>query len=90
MFVTTKLWISDYRYDQALIGVDGCLRRLGLDSSTSPPPSAGTDQSTDGPAYTALEKALADERTRAIGVSNFSDNPSEPHARNERSRQSTK
>jgi diketogulonate reductase-like aldo/keto reductase len=31
MFVTTKLWISDYGYDQALVGFDGCLRRLGLD-----------------------------------------------------------
>src|SRR5438270_9633316 len=31
MFVTTKLWISDYGYDQALLGFDGCLRRLSLD-----------------------------------------------------------
>ena len=31
VFVTTKLWISDYGYDAALVGFDGCLRRLGLD-----------------------------------------------------------
>jgi diketogulonate reductase-like aldo/keto reductase len=31
MFVTTKLWISDYGYEQALVGVEGCLRRLGFD-----------------------------------------------------------
>src|SRR6476646_8491987 len=31
LFVTTKLWISDYGYDEALAGFEGCLRRLGLD-----------------------------------------------------------
>jgi 2,5-diketo-D-gluconate reductase A len=31
MFITTKLWISDYGYEKALVGFDGCLRRLGLD-----------------------------------------------------------
>src|SRR5215204_191127 len=31
MFVTTKLWISDYGYEEALVGFDGCLRRLGFD-----------------------------------------------------------
>jgi hypothetical protein len=25
MFVTTKLWIGDYGYGQALVGIDGCL-----------------------------------------------------------------
>ena len=75
MFVTTKLWISDYRYDRALIGVDGCLRRLGLDYIDlfllhQPVP---TEFDKTIAAYTALEKTLADERTRAIGVSNFSE-----------------
>jgi diketogulonate reductase-like aldo/keto reductase len=31
VFVTTKLWISDYRHDAALVGFDASLRRLGLD-----------------------------------------------------------
>jgi diketogulonate reductase-like aldo/keto reductase len=31
MFVTTKLWISDYGYDSALRASDASLRRLGLD-----------------------------------------------------------
>ena len=31
MFVTTKLWISDYGYEPALRGFGGCLRRLGFD-----------------------------------------------------------
>ena len=29
--VPTKLWISDYGYEPALHGFDGCLRRLGID-----------------------------------------------------------
>ena len=31
IFVTTKLWISDYGYDAAQVGFDASLRRLGLD-----------------------------------------------------------
>ena len=31
LFITTKLWFSDYGYDEALVGFEGCLRRLGLD-----------------------------------------------------------
>ena len=28
IFVTTKLWISDYGYEPALRGIEGCLRTL--------------------------------------------------------------
>ena len=31
LFVTTKLWFSDYGYEEALVGFEGCLRRLGLE-----------------------------------------------------------
>jgi diketogulonate reductase-like aldo/keto reductase len=31
MFVSTKLWISDYGYEPALRGFEGCRRRLGFD-----------------------------------------------------------
>ena len=31
LFVTTKLWMSDYGHDRALVGFDASLRRLGLD-----------------------------------------------------------
>jgi hypothetical protein len=31
IFVATKLRIGDSDYEQALLNVDGCLRRLGLD-----------------------------------------------------------
>ena len=74
IFVTTKLWISDYGYEQALVGFDGCLRRLGLDYIDlfllhHPVPS---DFDGTVAAYKAAEQMLADGRARAIGVSNFS------------------
>ena len=72
--VTTKLWISDYGYEQALVGFDGCLRRLGFDYINlfllhHPVPS---DFDGTVAAYKAAEQMLADGRARTIGVSNFS------------------
>lgn len=74
IFVTTKLWMSDYGFDGAHAGFDGCLRRLGLDVIDlfllhQPVPTHFED--TIG-AYKAMETFLADGRARAIGVSNFS------------------
>ncbi|MFE7422850.1 aldo/keto reductase [Rhodococcus sp. NPDC057529] len=74
VFVTTKLWISDYGYDGALKGFDGSLRRLGLDYVDLyllhwPMPS--DFEKTVG-AYRAAEKLLSEGRTRAIGVCNHS------------------
>jgi diketogulonate reductase-like aldo/keto reductase len=75
MFVTTKLWISDYGYEEALVGFDGCLSRLGFDYVDlfllhHPVPS---DFDGTVAAYTATEQMLADGGARAIGVSNFSE-----------------
>src|SRR4051794_39783160 len=72
LFVTTKLWISDYGYEQALAGFDASLRRLGLDYVDLyllhwPMP---TDFEATVGAYAAAEKVLADGRARAIGVCN--------------------
>jgi diketogulonate reductase-like aldo/keto reductase len=74
IFVTTKLWISDYGYEQALVGFDGCLRRLGFDYIDlfllhHPVPS---DFDGTVAAYKAAEQMLANGCARAIGVSNFS------------------
>jgi diketogulonate reductase-like aldo/keto reductase len=74
IFVSTKLWISDYGYDAAQIGFDASLRRLGVDHVDlyllhQPVPTHFDD--TIG-AYKAAETFLADGRARAIGVSNFS------------------
>lgn len=74
VFVTTKLWMTDYGYDRGLRGFDLSLRKLGLDYLDLyllhwPVPTA-FDQTLA--AYAALETLLAAGRVRAIGVCNFS------------------
>jgi 2,5-diketo-D-gluconate reductase A len=74
LFVTTKLWISDYGHEQALRACDVSLRKLGLDYVDLyllhwPVPS---DFGATVASFQAVEKLLADGRVRAIGVSNFS------------------
>jgi diketogulonate reductase-like aldo/keto reductase len=74
IFVTTKLWMSDYGFDAAHVGFEASLRRLGIDRVDlyllhQPVPTHFAD--TIG-AYTAAETFLADGRAGAIGVSNFS------------------
>jgi len=74
IFVQTKLWVSDYGYDEALHGFDVSTRKLGLDTVDlyllhQPLPQAFDD--TVG-AYKAVERLLAEGRIRAIGICNFS------------------
>ena len=74
LFITTKVWMSDYGADRTLRAFDASLRRLGLDYIDLyllhwPVPS---DFEPTIAAYRALEKLLAEGRVRAIGVSNFS------------------
>lgn len=73
LFVTTKLWISDFGYESALAAFNASLRRLGLDYVDLyllhwPVPTAFEATIAS---YKAAEKLLADGRVRAIGVSNF-------------------
>src|SRR6516165_2698881 len=73
VFVTTKLWLSQYGYDRALYGFDASLRRLGLEYVNLyllhwPLPS---DFEATIASYKAAERVLAEGRARAIGVSNF-------------------
>ena len=73
VFIETKLWISDYGYDQALHAFDKSAGKLGVDTIDllllhQPLP---TDFEQTIGAYKALETLLADGRVRAIGVSNF-------------------
>ena len=75
LFITTKLWFSDYGYDEALVGFHGCLRRLGVDYVDlfllhQPVP---TDFDATVAAYNAIETILSEGHARAIGVSNFSE-----------------
>jgi diketogulonate reductase-like aldo/keto reductase len=73
VFLETKIWISDYGYDETLHGFEKSAGKLGVDQIDllilhQPLPSA-FDKTLD--AYRALEKLLADGKARAIGVSNF-------------------
>jgi len=70
VFVTTKLWNDDQGHDEALRALDASLQRLGLDYVDLylihwPVPGARRES------WRALERAFADGRARAIGVSNY-------------------
>jgi diketogulonate reductase-like aldo/keto reductase len=73
LFVETKVWISDYGYEQTLHAFDKSAHKLGIEQidllilhQALP---GEFDLTID--AYRALEKLLADGKVRAIGVSNF-------------------
>jgi len=73
IFIETKIWISDYGYDETLHGFEKSARKLGVDQLDllilhQALPSA-FDRTVE--AYRALETLLADGKVRAIGVSNF-------------------
>jgi diketogulonate reductase-like aldo/keto reductase len=73
LFVTTKLWISDYGYDRALRACETSLRKLGLEYLDLyllhwPVPA---DFEATVASFQAAERLLAEGRVRAIGVSNF-------------------
>ena len=73
VFLETKIWISDYGYDQTLHAFDKSAGKLGVDQIDllilhQALPS-GFDKTLA--AYRALETLLKDGKVRAIGVSNF-------------------
>lgn len=73
IFLETKVWITDYGYQETLHAFDKSARKLGVDQIDllilhQPLPSA-FERTLD--AYRALETLLADGKVRAIGVSNF-------------------
>ncbi|MFF1839083.1 aldo/keto reductase [Streptomyces sp. NPDC058231] len=73
VFIETKVWISDYGYDQTLHAFDKSAGKLGVEQidlfilHQALPDRFDLTQE----AYRALETLLADGRVRAIGVSNF-------------------
>lgn len=73
IFVTTKMFPTQYGYDSGLKAFDASLARLGLDYLDLYllhwPVPADFDRTTA--AYRAAEKLLSEGRVRAIGVSNF-------------------
>ena len=73
VFLETKIWISDYGYDQTLHGFEKSAAKLGVDQVDllilhQALPSA-FDRTLE--AYRALETLLEQGKVRAIGVSNF-------------------
>src|ERR1700727_1429109 len=73
VFLETKIWISDYGYDETLHAFDKSARKLGVDQidllilhQALPSGFAKTLA-----AYRALETLLKNGKVRAIGVSNF-------------------
>jgi diketogulonate reductase-like aldo/keto reductase len=73
VFLETKIWISDYGYDETLHGFQKSAGKLGVEQIDllilhQALPSA-FDRTLE--AYRALETLLADGKVRAIGVSNF-------------------
>lgn len=73
VFIETKVWVSDYGYDQTLHAWDKAVGKLGvdyLDLFILHQPAPDRFEKTIS-AYKALEHLLADGRVRAIGVSNF-------------------
>ncbi|MFF5726781.1 aldo/keto reductase [[Kitasatospora] papulosa] len=73
IFVETKIWISDYGYDETLHGFDKSAAKLGVDriDLLILHQALPSDFDRTLAAYRALEKLLADGKVRAIGVSNF-------------------
>jgi diketogulonate reductase-like aldo/keto reductase len=73
VFLETKIWISDYGYDQTLHGFDKSARKLGVDQIDLLilHQALPSDFQATLEAYRALETLLADGKVRAIGVSNF-------------------
>jgi 2,5-diketo-D-gluconate reductase A len=73
VFIETKVWVSDYGYDETLHAFEKATRKLGVDRLDllllHQPATDRFDRTIA--AYKALEKLLADGRVRAIGVSNF-------------------
>src|SRR5689334_17262440 len=73
VFLETKIWISDYGYEQTLHGFEKSAGKLDVETIDllilhQALPSA-FDRTLE--AYRALEALLKDGRVRAIGVSNF-------------------
>ena len=69
IFVTSKLWVSDFNYERAKKGIDTSLQKLGLDYMDLyllHQPYGDTMG-----AWRALEEAQKAGKIRTIGVSNF-------------------
>jgi diketogulonate reductase-like aldo/keto reductase len=73
IFIETKVWISDFGYDETLHAFETSAAKLGVDQIDLLILHQALPSEFDKTvaAYKALEKLLADGKVRAIGVSNF-------------------
>lgn len=71
IFVTTKLWVQDYEYDDVLRAVEKSIDELGLD--TVDLVLLHKPYGNYYAAWRALERFYKEGRVRAIGVTSFSD-----------------
>lgn len=69
IFVTTKLWVQDYGYDNALRAFDASMKKLGLDVLDLY--LLHKPYSDYYGAWRALERLYKEGRIRAIGVTSF-------------------
>ena len=73
VFIETKVWVSDYGYDETLHAFEKSAAKLGMERIDllilHQPMPQHFERTVE--AYRALERLLADGRVRAIGVSNF-------------------
>ncbi|MFJ3804353.1 aldo/keto reductase [Streptomyces sp. NPDC090088] len=73
VFIETKVWVSDYGYDQTLHAFDKAADKLRVEQIDllilHQPAPKGFDATMA--AYRALETLLAERKVRSIGVSNF-------------------
>lgn len=69
LFISTKLWIPDVSYEGAKRGLDASLKRLGLDYVDMY--MIHQPYHDYYGAWRALEELYADDKIRAIGVDNF-------------------
>lgn len=70
LFVTTKLWVQDYEYDDALRAFDKSMKLLGLDYLDLY--LMHKPYGNYYAAWRAMERLYKEERIRAIGVTSFS------------------
>src|SRR3954468_6578071 len=73
VFLETKVWISDYGYDETLHAFEKSAGKLGVEQIDLLilHQALPSDFDRTLEAYRALETLLADGKVRAIGVSNF-------------------
>jgi 2,5-diketo-D-gluconate reductase A len=73
IFLETKVWVTDYGYDETLHAFEKAVRKLEVEQLDLLILHQPVPQRFDATiaAYKALETLLADGRVRSIGVSNF-------------------